>query len=33
VADGLAEAGRALQSINPPPQNVNMTVTCTFGCR
>jgi hypothetical protein len=31
VADGLAAAGRSLQSIDNPPVNVN--VTCTFGCR
>ena len=31
VADGLAAAGRAMQSIDPQPVNVN--VTCTFGCR
>jgi hypothetical protein len=31
VADGLAAAGRAMQSIDNPPVNVN--VTCTFGCR
>jgi hypothetical protein len=34
VADGLAEAGRSLQNINPPPPPpVNVNVTCTFGCR
>jgi hypothetical protein len=33
AADGLVEAGRAMQALNPPMQNVNMTVTCTFGCR
>jgi hypothetical protein len=34
VADGLAAAGQALQSINPPPPPpVNVNVTCTFGCR
>jgi hypothetical protein len=31
AADGLAAAGRAMQSIDNPPVNVN--VTCTFGCR
>jgi hypothetical protein len=31
VADSLIAAGRALQSIDTPPVNVN--VTCTFGCR
>jgi hypothetical protein len=32
AADGLAAAGRAMQSIDNPPQQVNMNVTC-FGCR
>jgi len=33
AAAHLAAAGRALQSIDNQPQNVNVTVTCTFGCR
>jgi hypothetical protein len=33
VADGLAAAGRAMQALNSPTQNVNVTVTCTFGYR
>ena len=32
AAEGLAAAGRAMQSIDNPPQQVNMNVTC-FGCR
>ena len=31
VADGLAAAGRAMQSIDNTPQNVNVNVTCNFG--
>jgi hypothetical protein len=31
AADGLAAAGRALQSIDNPPQNVNVNLTCNFG--
>ncbi|MET4312847.1 hypothetical protein [Bradyrhizobium sp. RT4b] len=33
VSEGLMEMSRSLQSINPPPQEVNVNVTCTFGCR
>jgi hypothetical protein len=33
IAEGLEGMSRSLQSINPPPQNVNVNVTCTFGCR
>ena len=33
VADSLAAAGRAMQSIDQPPQQMNVNVTCTFGCR
>ncbi|MET4390860.1 hypothetical protein ABIB73_006646 [Bradyrhizobium sp. F1.4.3] len=33
VSDALMAASRSLQSINPPPQEVNVNVTCTFGCR
>ncbi|MGY3240037.1 hypothetical protein ACVMAJ_006927 [Bradyrhizobium sp. USDA 4448] len=29
-AEGMS---RSLQSINPPPQDVNVNVTCPFGCR
>jgi hypothetical protein len=31
AADGLAAAGRAMQSIDPPTQNVNVNMTCNFG--
>jgi hypothetical protein len=31
AADGLAAAGRAMQSIDNPPQNVNVNVTCNYG--
>lgn len=33
VSEGLMEMSRSLQSINPPPQEVNVNVTCAFGCR
>ena len=31
VADGVAAAGRAMQSIDQPPQTVNVNVTCAWG--
>ncbi len=33
AADSLAAAARAMQSINPPTQDVNVRVSCTYGCR
>lgn len=33
AADALIAAGKAMQSIDNPPQNVNVNVTCTLGCR
>lgn len=33
IGDALIAASRAAQSIDNPPQNVNVNVTCTFGCR
>jgi hypothetical protein len=33
AANSLIAAGQALQNINPPPQQMNVNVTCSFGCR
>jgi hypothetical protein len=33
IAEGLEGMSRSLKSINPSPQEVNVNVTCTFGCR
>jgi len=33
VSEALEGMSRSLQSINPPPQEVNVNVTCRFGCR
>lgn len=33
IAEGLEGMSRSLKSINPSSQDVNVNVTCTFGCR
>lgn len=33
VSEALEGMSRSMRSIDNPPQNVNVNVTCTFGCR
>ena len=33
VADSIDAAGRSMESLGNPPQNMTVIVTCTFGCR